>query len=170
MVKYLVSLGRPVEKVTMPVLHSIFIVICIPTTISMWMHGHLHEMYSRKNNIFISLCVRITYNIWRMWIRILHDNTNSTQETQWLDYRIKIVLYLEKWTVYNALCGFPGGSGVKNLHAMQKTQIWSLGQEDPLEKEMVTYPSILAWEILWTEEPGKLQSMGSQNSWTWLSD
>ena len=53
---------------------------------------------------------------------------------------------------------------------MQETWIQSLGQEDPLEKEMVTHFSMLAWEILWTEEPGRLQSMGSQKSWTRLSD
>ena len=56
----------------------------------------------------------------------------------------------------------PGGSVVKNLHAMQETRVWSLGQEDPLEKEIAMHPSILAWEIPWTEEPGGLQSMGSQ--------
>ena len=45
---------------------------------------------------------------------------------------------------------------VKNLHAMQETWVWSLGQEDPLEKEMATHSSILAREILWTEDPGRL--------------
>ena len=45
---------------------------------------------------------------------------------------------------------------------MQKTQVWSLGQEDPLEEKMATHSSILAWKIPWTEEPGGLQSMGSQ--------
>ena len=45
---------------------------------------------------------------------------------------------------------------------MQETWIWSLGQEDTLEKEMATHSSILAWEIPWTEEPGRLQSIGSQ--------
>ena len=54
---------------------------------------------------------------------------------------------------------------VKNLPAMQETQVQSLGQEDPLEKGMVTHSSILAWRIPWTEEPGELQSRGSQN-WT----
>ena len=49
---------------------------------------------------------------------------------------------------------------VKHLPAMQETQVHSLGQEDPLEKEMATHSSILAWEIPWMEEPGKLQSMG----------
>ena len=51
---------------------------------------------------------------------------------------------------------------VKNPPAMQDTQIRFLGQEDPLEKEMVTHFSILVWRIPWTEEPGRLQSMGSQ--------
>ena len=51
---------------------------------------------------------------------------------------------------------------VKNLRAMQKTQVQSLGGVEPLEKEMATHSSILAWEIPWTEEPGGLQSMGSQ--------
>ena len=49
---------------------------------------------------------------------------------------------------------------------MQETWVGSLGWEDPLEKGMATHFSILAWEILWTEEPGKPQSMGSQESWT----
>ena len=51
---------------------------------------------------------------------------------------------------------------VKNLPAVQLTQVQSLGQEDPLEKEMETHSSILAWEIPWTEEPGGLQSMRLQ--------
>ena len=58
----------------------------------------------------------------------------------------------------------------KNLPAMQETWVQSLGWEDPLEKGMVTHYSILAWKIPWTEEPGELQSMGSQKSWTQLSD
>ena len=52
--------------------------------------------------------------------------------------------------------GFPGDSVLKNLPAMQQTQVRSLGWEDPLEKEMATHSSILAWEITWTEEPGGL--------------
>ena len=51
---------------------------------------------------------------------------------------------------------------VKSLPAVWETQVQSLGQKDPLEKAMATYSSILAWKIPWTEEPGKLQSMGSQ--------
>ena len=51
---------------------------------------------------------------------------------------------------------------VKNPPAVQETQVQSLGREDPLEKEMGTHSSILAWRIPWTEESGRLQSMGSQ--------
>ena len=51
---------------------------------------------------------------------------------------------------------------VKNLPAIQGTQVQSLGQEDPLEKGMATHSNILAWRIPWTEEPGGLQSTGSQ--------
>ena len=64
--------------------------------------------------------------------------------------------------VHGSQYSFPGGSVVKNPPAtqMQKTWVWSLG---PLEKGMVTHSSILAWEIPWTEEPGRLQFMGLQN-------
>ena len=51
---------------------------------------------------------------------------------------------------------------VKNLPTTWETQVLSLGREDPLEKGMVTHSNILAWRIPWTEEPGRLQSMGSQ--------
>ena len=51
---------------------------------------------------------------------------------------------------------------VKSLPTVRETQVWSLGQKDPLEKEMATHSSILAWKIPWTEELGKLQSMGLQ--------
>ena len=51
---------------------------------------------------------------------------------------------------------------VKNLPAVQETRVLSLGWEDPLEKEMATHSSILAWKISWTQEPGALQSMGLQ--------
>ena len=49
-----------------------------------------------------------------------------------------------------------------NLPAMQEMQVQSLGREDPLEEAMATHSSILAWEVPWREEPGRLQSMGSQ--------
>ena len=62
--------------------------------------------------------------------------------------------------------GFLGGSVVKNLPAMQETQVRFLCWEDPLEKGMATHSNILAWRIPWTEEPGRLWSMGLQTDTT----
>ena len=59
---------------------------------------------------------------------------------------------------------------VKNPPAMQETWVQSLVWKDPLEKEMATHTSNLVWKTPWTEEPGRLQSMGLQKSWTQLSD
>ena len=70
------------------------------------------------------------------------------------------------------LLGFPGGAVIKNPLANaeeQEAQIRALGWEDPLEKEMETCSIIPAWKIPWTEEPGGLQPMGSQKSWTLLN-
>ena len=58
--------------------------------------------------------------------------------------------------------GFPGGSGGKESAGVQETWVRSQGWEDPLEKRMAAHSSILARRIPWTEEPGRLQSMGSQ--------
>ena len=63
-------------------------------------------------------------------------------------------------TCIGLLLSFPGGSVVKNLPAMQETWVQSLSWEE----EMAIHSNILAWEILWTEEPGRLQSMGLQES------
>ena len=60
--------------------------------------------------------------------------------------------------------GFLGGSVVKSMPVMQETQVWFLGGEDPLEKEMETHSSIHAWEIPWTEEPCGRYSMESKES------
>ena len=57
---------------------------------------------------------------------------------------------------------FSGGSDSKRLPTMRETQVWALGGEDPLEKEMTTHSSTLAWKIPWTKEHGRLQSTGSQ--------
>ena len=66
--------------------------------------------------------------------------------------------------------GFPHSSVGKEFACKQETQVWFLGWEDPLQKEMATHSSILAWRIPWTEETGRLQSPGSQESDTtyWL--
>ena len=58
--------------------------------------------------------------------------------------------------------GFPSGSAVKNLPTVHETWVQSLGWKDPLEKEMATHSNTLAWKTPWMEEPGRLQSMGSQ--------
>ena len=59
---------------------------------------------------------------------------------------------------------------VKNLPTMQEMHVQSLGQEDPLEKEVATHPGILAWKSSWAERPGGLQSLGLKKSQTRLSD
>ena len=80
-------------------------------------------------------------------------------------YYILIFLFLTSWHFCENFSLY--GSSlvaqmVKNLPAMQETQVQALGWEDPLEKGMATHSSILAWRIPWTEDPGRLQSMGSQ--------
>ena len=70
-------------------------------------------------------------------------------------------LYILTWLIYvsvyfTTILGFLGGSVVKNLPAMQETQVPSLGWEDPLKEEMATHSSILAWETPRTKEPGGL--------------
>ena len=65
---------------------------------------------------------------------------------------------------FSGLINVFGGSDVKNPHAVQKTQVQSLDWEDPMEKEVATHSSILAWKIPQIEEPGGLQSMGLQSS------
>ena len=71
-----------------------------------------------------------------------------------------IHIYYVSYTVYAPLVA----QRVKRLPAMQETWVRSLGQEDPLEKEMATHSSILAWRILQTEEPSRLQSTGLQRA------
>ena len=65
--------------------------------------------------------------------------------------------------LYNLLWASLVAQRVKRLPAVRETQVQFLGQEDPLEKEMATHSSTLAWKIPWTEKPGRLQYMGSQS-------
>jgi len=81
------------------------------------------------------------------------------------DYKLVYSYSLDIYPGWNCciiskFSGFPGLSVVRNLPAMQEIWVWSLDQEDPLEKEMATHSSTLGWEISWTEEPGGLQSTG----------
>ena len=64
-----------------------------------------------------------------------------------------------EWIYTPLRVGFPGSSVVTNPSAMQETRVPSLDWKDPLEEEMATHSSVLAWRIPWTEEPGRLQSM-----------
>ena len=73
-----------------------------------------------------------------------------------------VVCVCKKW-------GFPGGSDVKNLPAMQETWVQSLGQEDPLEQEMAVHSGVLAWRIPWTRAWWAIVC-GATKSWTQLSD
>ena len=74
-------------------------------------------------------------------------------------------LFMDFLAICISSLGFPGGSVVKNWPANAADMVQSLGQEEPLEEEMASCSSILAWRIPWTEEPGGLQSMWSQKSW-----
>ena len=71
-------------------------------------------------------------------------------------------IFLNYSFVWIVLRGSLVAQRLKRLPGMQETQVRSLSQEDPLEKEMATHSSTLAWRIPWREEPGRLQSMGSQ--------
>ena len=96
-----------------------------------------------------------------------------TSETKhWLTQSRKRILVLQAFLLYNQKTSswclsvpFKAclvAQMAKNLSAMPETHVWSLGWEDPLEKEMATHSSILSWNIPWTEEPDRLESMGSQ--------
>ena len=94
--------------------------------------------------VCVCMCVWLYWGIFVVW-KMVHVVYNLT------NFDVCIHNGLLKWH-----------SGIKSSPAVQETWVWSLGQEDPLEKGMPTHSSILAWRIPWTEEPGRLQSMGSQ--------
>ena len=89
--------------------------------------------------------------------------TNSQVKVQLRDLHAWPIISQNLIPTWKTGQGFPGGSVVKRIRLpMQETWVPSLGREDLLEKEMTTHFSILAWKIPGTEEPGRLQSMGSQ--------
>ena len=98
---------------------------------------------------FMMTCM---WNFFDYWFYLTEFNWESKITPVTLTDRVK----------YKELLGFHGGSMRKNLPAMQEMWVLSLDQEDPLEEEMATHSIILAWEILWTEEPGGLQSLEVQ--------
>ena len=97
------------------------------------------------------------------WGFILDDKRKTLDRKQKEGAPIVVGREANKGYIQDPL-GFPGGSVVKNPPAMQDMWVRSLGQEDPLEKEMASPSSVLAWKIPWIEEPGGLQSMGSQKN------
>ena len=89
-------------------------------------------------------------------------NYGTTREVPWLFFCLKIFRCIVlSVTLPSTEASFVAQT-VKLLTTMRETRIWYLFQEDPMEKEMATHSSILAWKIPWTEEPGRLQSMGSK--------
>ena len=110
---------------------------------------------------FALLSLRVTTT----YLRIL-TSSRCSRNVRSFSWRMVTLLFhfLYKGT-------FPVAQTVKNLPVMRETQVWFLGREDPLEKGMATYSSILAWRIPWTKEPGGPQSMGSQRAGhNWATD
>ena len=101
-----------------------------------------------------------------------HDGVITHLEPNILEWEVKWALesitknghIMTRPHLWSPMCWWASlvAQRVKCLPAMQETWVRSLGQEDPLEKEMATHSSTLAWKIPWTEKPGRLQSMGSQ--------
>ena len=93
-------------------------------------------------------------------VKYLSENHVMTKRQSILNANLLTVVAVQHVYLFHSI---PWASLV--TPAVQETGVWSLGGEDPLEKEMATHTSVLDWKIPWTEEPGGLQSMGSQKSW-----
>ena len=110
----------------------------------------LRENHNSKRFMHPSIHCSTIYNC---------QNMEATETEEWIN-KMWYVCVCMCVCVYSAI----PHSSVVNLPAMQDTWVWFLGWEDPLQKEMATYSSILAWRIPWTEETGRLQSPGLQES------
>ena len=96
------------------------------------------------------------------WLELLECVTASCRVGFLALTCIRVICsHLENWEECKDKLGFPGVQTANGLSAMWETQVWSLSREDPLEEGMATHSRILAWRIPWTEEPGRLQPMGS---------
>ena len=80
----------------------------------------------------------------------------------YFNLRINCIVFTIKYVIYCFVRTSLVAQTVKHLSKMREIRVRSLGQEDPLEKEMAIHSSTIAWKIPWTEEPGRLQSMGPQ--------
>ena len=125
----------------------------------------------REDPLEKEMATRSSILAWRIpWTEEPGGLQSTGSQSVGHDWATLLLLYygLIYWHIWGAIILFTSSTIdkifglVKNLHAMRETQVWSLGQEDPLEKGMATRSSILAWRIPWPEEPGRLQSMGSQ--------
>ena len=143
-------------------------------------HTHIciHFLKTHKRNYAWSIVLQLAFlphnnTSWRssMWVVILckhclvvhslvvNNVCNWCVEQEWIEaYNQDATLFYFHFITRASLVA----QSVKNLPTMHGTQVWFLGWEDPLEKEMATYSSSRAWRIPWTEEPGRLQSMGLQ--------
>ena len=93
-----------------------------------------------------------------------HSHNLSASQFPLLENRKKNSFSYLKNDLTNNMMNYMVAQMVKNLLAVRETQLQTLGQEDPLENARATHSSILAWRIPWTEEPGRLQSMGRKES------
>ena len=168
-------LGRP----------FLFMPFCFPGAnffIHLWMKWPEYTNIHRKPRGKLKIRGKIYIQVSRSGLCIQHSVwtwpskatlSSSSVETHSYDVETRMRSYTtsekEAFKRNKLEPGLTHGQWVKNLPAMQETQVWSLGEADPLEEEMATHSSILAWETPWTEEPGGLQSRGSQrvgHSWS----
>ena len=91
-----------------------------------------------------------------------YNPVSGTVKNRVLYFHFKAAVTIEGTSLVLNLEGFPGASAVRNSPAVKERRVWSLGHKGPLEAKMATHSSVLAWEIPWREEPGRLWSMGSQ--------
>ena len=112
---------------------------------------------------------------WHLWFRHLIECRTEMRKEQFCEMKVQLnFVCLWVWPPFRIIFGLPSLAQWKRsclpIQKPQETWVWFMGLEDPLEEEMATRSSILAWRIPGTEEPGRLQSMGSQQSWTQLSN
>ena len=137
---------------------QLFLSVCCPHCCSlMWVSAPLTVIwgYLSARVVYGVVSGRDPFSCTHTPVYILWDQTKPKPRTRGVK-REGLIQHLSHIKCSSREKGFLGGSVVKIAPAMQETQVWSLGQEDPLEKEMATHSSILAWRILWTEEPSGL--------------
>ena len=161
-----------------------------PLTLPAWLSFHHHDnfffflMWTIYKVLFLNLlqyCFCIL--CFGFWPRGVGDLSSPTRDwthipcirrkslSHWTTREVPTMMFLSILTILPCISHYLYLCIIFNPYFLpkQETQVWSLGWEDPLEEEIATCSSILAWEIPWTEEPGGLQSMGSQKSQTWLT-